>query len=95
MTMDSAKGYRRTLTEMTGQAEGPRDWPGSFLLCIDADLFIWSEIFIRISCDHPCQPCEKDGSDPFYDCAHVVLHNVSVQFSVAVRNHLDFSCGRK
>ena len=33
-------------------------------------LFIWSEIFICVSCNQPHKPCKQTGGDPFQQCAH-------------------------
>jgi len=83
MTLDSVKKLQNlALQKWHGQVNAPGGRSSSFL-SIYSYLFVRSEIFIRISCDQPCQPCQQDGGGPFYNCAHVVLHNVRVRLPVA------------
>jgi len=47
-----------------------------------SDLFIGSEVFIRVSSNQPHQPCQQTGSNPFQQCAHFLLHHVCYGFPI-------------
>jgi hypothetical protein len=87
MTSDSVKGYKIGLRKRHPQVIVLGGLSGSFFLRIHFYLLIGSEVFIRISCDQPGQTCKQNGGDPFYDCAHVVLHYVRVRLPMAAAVH--------
>ena len=77
MTLDSVKSYTSHLTKMHGRRNGLAAAPSLFLR-LASYLFVRPEIFIGISRNQPCEACQQEGDDPFYDGDHVVLHFVRI-----------------